>query len=1073
MGSNLESRTERPRDGASHRGTPSDSPSESPLGEGFFRSLVECGTEALLVSQADGAIIYLNSSAARILGRESSEVLGRTLADFAHPNDVAELSTRAKAALDDPGTAVSTQIRFRRNDESEIVCELGNRAIADAQRDIILVTGLRDVTGSVAAERSLKLAQQTLRKIFEVSPDIISIHRLSDGTYLDGSALGTTGFTRNEIAGKPTAGSGIWANRAQLREFDRRLRERGVAHNMEADFKHKDGTIVSTLISGTVAEINGEACVLSITRDISRIKEAEKRLAESRTALRKILDATVDGIVVIRMSDQAGASSDNVFVDINAGFEREFGFSRDEVIGHDFRALNLSFDPSVPADFLRELLEKGSVQNMEAQLRRKNGDSIECLLSGALVDLGDERCAVVFGRNITELKEAQRQVLEGEQTFRTLFNAQLDGIMTLDVFTGQWIDANEEFFQSTGFTRDEVIGRRSREFNLFADQAEGQKMVDQLKTCGEVRNLEMTFLHKDGSLNPYLASAKVISLRGHTCCVIFARKIRELKEAQAALIKAREAALAASRAKSEFLSSMSHEIRTPMNAVLGMAELLGDTALTEEQRRFVHIMRGNGAALLDLINDILDLAKIESGHLTMESTEFDLEEQLGRVGEMMAIRAHQKGLELAVRIGPDVTTGLLGDPLRLRQILINLTGNAIKFTEKGEVTIAVETDQAAVADPDRPLALRFSVTDTGSGIPADKLGLIFERFTQADSSTTRKYGGSGLGLAIVRRLVELFGGEVSVQSEYGKGSCFSFTAHFGVGSAPAAAEQEPVSLNGVRVLVIDDIATNRLILKGILARAGAEVHEADGGEVGLAQLANARKTKRPYQLLLLDCRMPEIDGIEVARRLRAESDPDEIPAVVMLTSEDLAERIAQLREVGILTYVVKPVRRPDLMNAIGRAMYNSPKIDKPSDSRSDQLSTALPPLKILIADDSVDNRLLVRAYLKRSQCQLEEAEDGRIAQEKFKAGQYDLVLMDMRMPIVDGAAATRAIRAFETAKRLTPTPIIALTASALEEDVLRCREAGCDAHVSKPVTRSALIAAMRNAIGITGTSSAR
>ncbi len=228
----------------------------------------------------------------------------------------------------------------------------------------------------------------------------------------------------------------------------------------------------------------------------------------------------------------------------------------------------------------------------------------------------------------------------------------------------------------------------------------------------------------------------------------------------------------------------------------------------------------------------------------------------------------------------------------------------------------------------------------------------------------------------------------------------------------------------------------------------------------------ARKMRSPYQLLLLDCRMPGIDGLEVVRRLQVESDPSEIPAVVMLTSEDLAERIARLRDLGINTYVVKPVRRLDLIHAIERAMNNSPRIEQPTDSLSDAPSAMLPPLKILIADDSVDNRLLVRAYLKRSQCQLEEAANGRIAQEKFKTGQYNLVLMDMRMPIVDGDAATRAIRAFERANRLTPTPIIALTASALEEDILRCREAGCDAHLSKPITRAALIAAMRNAIGL-------
>jgi len=307
---------------------------------------------------------------------------------------------------------------------------------------------------------------------FRSSPDTISINRLSDGTYLDVSGgFETTGIAREEIVGKPTSGLGIWANRAQLREFDRRLRERGVARNMEADFKLKDGSIVPTLISDAVTEINGEACVLSFTRDISRIKATEKNLVESKTALRKTLDATMDAIVVLRMSNEVGGSSDSVFVDVNAGFEREFGFSRDEVIGRDFRDLNLCFDASVPAHFARELLEKGSVQNMEARLRRKNGDSIEGQLSGALVDLGDERCAVVFGRNITELKEAQRQVIEGEQTFRTLFDAQLDSIMTLDILIGQWSDVNEEFLQSTGYTRDEVIGNRSREFHLFSDDA--------------------------------------------------------------------------------------------------------------------------------------------------------------------------------------------------------------------------------------------------------------------------------------------------------------------------------------------------------------------------------------------------------------------------------------------------------------------------------------------------------------------------------------------------------------------------------------------------------------------------
>ena len=828
-----------------------------------------------------------------------------------------------------------------------------------------------------------------------------------------------------------------------------------------------NGVTAGVAIDAVSSSAAGVASALSVGSPSSDVFPSKQTL--EITALRKVFDASKDAVVVVRLSTYADTDAENSVLEVNSGFEREFGFARDEVIGRDIRVLNLWVEPSIPGLFLRDLFEKGSVQNMEAQLRRRNGENIECLLSGTLVDLGDERCAVVFGRNVSELKDAQRTVLEREQTFQTLFHAQPDSIITLDVFTGRYIDVNDEFLNSTGYSREEVIGQRSREFNLFTDEAQADNLVAGIKKHGEVRNLEMTFRHKDGLLSPCLVSAKILNQRGRLCCVIFARKIRELKEAQSELIKAREAALAASRAKSEFLSSMSHEIRTPMNAVLGMAELLDETPLTEEQRRFVSIMRRNGEALLDLINDILDLAKIESGRLAMESAGLDLEEQLGRVGEMMAIRAHQKGLELALRIAPNVPTKLIGDSLRLRQVLINLVGNAIKFTEHGEVVIDVGRTESATADPSRPIELRFSVTDTGNGIPADKLDLIFARFTQADSSTSREYGGSGLGLAIVKRLVELYGGAVSVQSECGKGSCFSFTARFGQGSAAWSSQPEtPVNLKGVRALIIDDVATNRVIMREILSRAGAHVQEAASGEEGLACLTQARAMGRPYQLLLLDCRMPGIDGLEVARRLRAESHPDEIPAVVMLTSEDLAETVARLKDIGIGTYVVKPVRRPDLMSAISRAMNNS-RVAEPASTVSRLAEhDSLPPLRILMADDSIDNCLLVRAFLKQTNCQLDEAENGRVVQEKFKAGLYDLVLMDMRMPVVDGATATQAIRAFESANQLPRTPIIALTASALEEDILRSRDAGCDAHVSKPVTRRALIDAIRNATRTAG-----
>ena len=402
---------------------------------------------------------------------------------------------------------------------------------------------------------------------------------------------------------------------------------------------------------------------------------------------------------------------------------------------------------------------------------------------------------------------------------------------------------------------------------------------------------------------PFLASSVVVVLDGVACTVGVAHDISRLMDSQRALhevqqrlkaqveeltatqselIGTREAALAASRSKSEFLSSMSHEIRTPMNAILGMAELLEETALNPDQKKFLAIMRNNGDALLALINDILDLAKVEAGRLTIERVDFDLEALTDKVVETLGVRAHAKGLELAVHLMPDVPRQLVGDPLRLRQILINLIGNAIKFTETGRVLLSVERDSAGA-----PGALLFTVADTGIGIAKDKLDAVFANFTQADSSTTRRYGGSGLGLAIAKRLVGLMEGRIWVESELGAGSAFRFTARFGISDAPRAVESATVALmlRGTRALVVDDNATNRLILCEMLTSRGAEVSEAEDGPQGLALLERARQSGRRFKLLLLDCRMPGMDGFQMAERIKA-AGYDGLP-LLMLTSDDL------------------------------------------------------------------------------------------------------------------------------------------------------------------------------------------
>jgi PAS domain S-box-containing protein len=677
-------------------------------------------------------------------------------------------------------------------------------------------------------------------------------------------------------------------------------------------------------------------------------------------------------------------------------------------------------------------------------------------------------------RIIAEGAQSEARLRESETALRQLFDQNLDSMMILDLETGRYIDVNDEYTRNSGYCREDIIGKRSREIESFAIPEENQRLVAELKGTGVVRNMEATFRRKDGGTYSGLISALNLKLRGHWCCITITRDIGALKETQRELIAAREAALEASRAKSDFLSSMSHEIRTPMNAVLGMADMLAEGDLSVEQRHYVEIVRGNGVTLLDLINDILDLAKIESGQLSFEEVDFDIRDLIDAVAESVGLRAHQKHLELTGHVASDVPRTLVGDPLRLRQVIVNLLGNAVKFTDHGGIVLSVDVERA---DTESGNALiRFSVTDTGIGISSDKKNSIFSAFTQADSSTTRKYGGTGLGLTIVKRLVELYRGEISVTSEVGKGSTFSFTAEFGVhsGSVEIAAPTAQVDLAGTRILVVDDTAANRMILEQALTSRGGQVTCVDSGQAALDEIDRAAAVGEFYRAMLLDCRMPAMDGIEVAARLRLrELAAADRPIILMLTSDDLSGTMMRARAVGIQTYMIKPIKRDDLFDALGRALGvtagSSPSTSGADHGVTDSTSGSdifeeSRPLKILLADDSRDNRLLVHAYFKTMPYTIDEAENGAVAVEKFKSGSYDLILMDIEMPIMDGYSATRAIRAIEQASGRRPVPILALTASVLAEALKKAIDAGCDAHIAKPVKRATLLAAVRKAM---------
>ncbi len=680
--------------------------------------------------------------------------------------------------------------------------------------------------------------------------------------------------------------------------------------------------------------------------------------------------------------------------------------------------------------------------------------------------------------NVTQAVEApgvgpgevstQLTLMTRERVYQTLIDLIPQRIFFKDR-SSVFVTANQAFAHEFGVTPEELAGKTDFDF-LPREMAEkhrsdDQAVMDSLKiqtkeeitvVDGRRRIVEVTKIPVTDD------TGKVLGLLG------LSTDITERKAAEAALQKkerelraAKEAAEAASRAKSEFLANMSHEIRTPLNGIVGMTELALSTALTSEQQEYLETVRTSTDSLLSLVNTFLDFSKIEAQKLTLDKTDFGLRDFLGVHLPILAVKAQQKGLELSCSILPHVPNDLIGDAERLRQVIFNLVGNAIKFTEKGEVLLHVDAEMASADSA----ILHFAVIDTGIGIPADKQNVIFEAFEQADGSTTRKYGGTGLGLTISAQLVELMGGRIWVESEAGSGSTFHFTVNVNLQKTGDTSKwRKPIEeLRGVRALIVDDNVTNRRIMQAILVYWELRTTLAESGPSALQALRVSQQTGKQFAFILMDGMMPGMDGIETAKAIRREFGAA-APPIILLTSAMGLSDAARHGDLGISACLMKPIKQSDLLTAVARVLNidQEPKteerkvLQEPARRKED-------PMKLLLAEDNRVNQVLAARMLEKRGHTVVIAKNGREALEALDKENFDVVLMDVQMPEMNGFEATAAIREREK-HHGRHIPILAMTAHAMKGDKERCLEAGMDGYVSKPINAKEFFAALEQLV---------
>lgn len=1082
------------------------------MSEERYRNLYYCAADAIIMADMDARIISVNQQACLQYGYQSEQFLSMKISDIDAPEEARRIPERI-AAIDRNGHAEFEAVHRDARGRDVFVDVKATRIMVDGRPCIMSIC--RDIGDKKRAEQETRYNEARLASLVRIlqqrqeSIQDFLDYALHEAIAVTGSAIGYIYYYDEErrlfelntwskgvleecrvLEPRTTYhldNTGVWGD-AVRRRGPIIINDFQAPHPLKKGYPPghahldrfltvpviKEDRIVAVVGVANSPKDYGELDVTQLTLlmdavwQVTERKRAEEALRASQRQLADIIDFLPDATLAVDMKGRV--------IIWNRAMEKMTGIPAAEMLGKGKHAYTVPFygearkqlmdlvfddDPETAALY-SGLTREGESLIAEVFCHALYGNTGAWLYVTAspLHDQhGEVIGAIEMIRDITDQKRSADALRETNQYLDNLFNYANAPIIVWD--PGFRITRfNRAFEFLTGRSAPEVMEQTLEILFPDAMVESSMELIKKTLTGERWETVEIAIQHCDGSVRTLLwNSATLFSPDGETPVAAIAQgqDITERKQYELELEQARNAADAASRAKSEFLANMSHEIRTPMNGVIGMTGLLLDTDLDDDQRGYAETVRSSGESLLGIINDILDFSKIEAGRMELETLDFDLRALLDDFAANMAAPAYEKGLEFICAAAPEVPAYLRGDPGRLRQILTNLAGNSVKFTRKGEIAVRV----TLVTESESEALLCFSVQDTGIGVAREKQGILFEKFTQADASTTRRYGGTGLGLAISKELVEMMGGEIGVESEEGKGSTFWFTVPLRKQPERQRSQFRPIDIGGAHVLVVDDSQTNREVLLAQLTSWGVRAEAAPDGPAGMRALCSARDGGDPFRAAILDMQMPEMDGEDLALAIRAD-ETLRTTKLILLTSLGHKGDARKMEKIGFDAYLTKPARQSEIFDCLVAVLGGATAAEGGGGIITRHMVRELRRgrTRILLAEDNITNQQVALGMLRRMGLGADAVANGAEAVRALECIPYDLVLMDVQMPEMNGIDATRVIRDMDSEVLNHAVPIIAMTAHAMKGDREWCLEAGMNDYITKPVDPAALAQAL-------------